>query len=83
MTATLAFHPTTPDYSLFGGNAEVLTNGNAEYDECADGPIGNDNAAIFEVTQTPRRRLSGKCRSPGNMPIEAMRIPSLYPGVQW
>ena len=34
-TATMAFNPTTPDYSFFGGNAEVLKNGNVEYDECA------------------------------------------------
>ena len=30
-TATFVFHPTTPDYSFFGGNAEVLKNGNVEY----------------------------------------------------
>ncbi len=34
-TATMVFNPTTPDYSFFGGNAEVLKNGNVEYDECA------------------------------------------------
>ena len=39
MTATLAFHPTTLDYSFFGGNAEVLKNGNiVEYDECGSTP---------------------------------------------
>jgi arylsulfate sulfotransferase len=36
-TATFAFHPTTPTYSFFGGNAEVLKNGNVEYCESATG----------------------------------------------
>ena len=52
MTATLAFHPTTLDYSFFGGNAEVLVNGNVEYDECAATPLPSNNGAIFEVTKT-------------------------------
>jgi arylsulfate sulfotransferase len=50
-TATLTFHPTAPAYSYFGGNAEVLKNGNVEYDECATTTPAN-NAAIYEVTQT-------------------------------
>ena len=35
MTATLAFDPLAPAYSFFGGNAEVLKNGNLEYGLCA------------------------------------------------
>jgi len=49
--ATLAFHPTTPDYAFFGGNAEALKNGNIEYDECASTALPATNASIFEVTQ--------------------------------
>ncbi len=37
MTATLAFHPTAPTYSFFGGNAAVLANGNVEFCESAGG----------------------------------------------
>jgi hypothetical protein len=39
--ATLAFHPHAPFYSYFGGNAEVLKNGNVEYCETA-GAHGGD-----------------------------------------
>jgi hypothetical protein len=45
-TANMVFNPTTPDYSSFGGNAEVLKNGNAEYDECASTAFPANNAAI-------------------------------------
>jgi hypothetical protein len=52
MTAILTFHPTTPDYTFFGGNAEVLQNGNVECNECASTALPANNAAIYEVTQT-------------------------------
>ena len=65
-TATMAFNPTTPDYSFFGGNAEVLKNGNVEYDECASTPLPANNAAIFEVTQASpltNRLANADCRT--------------------
>ncbi len=83
MTATLAFNPTTPDYSFFGGNAEVLKNGNVEYDECGATPLPNNNAAIFEVTQTSTPQTVWELQVTGQYAYRGMRLPSLYPGVQW
>jgi arylsulfate sulfotransferase len=80
-TATLAFNPTAQGYSFFGGNAEVLNNGNVEYDECATTP--NGNAAIFEVTQTSPPQTVWQMQITGQYAYRGMRIPSLYPGVQW
>ena len=83
MTATLAFHPTTPDYSFFGGNAEVLKNGNMEYDESASTALPANNASIFEVTQTSPPQTVWQMQVAGQFAYRAMRIPSLYPGVRW
>ncbi|MGA7852916.1 MAG: aryl-sulfate sulfotransferase [Candidatus Acidiferrales bacterium] len=78
-TATLAFNPTTPDYSFFGGNAEALINGDVEYDECAAGV----NAAIFEVTQASPSQTVWQMHITGSNAYRGIRTPSLYPGVQW
>lgn len=82
-TATLAFHPTTPDYSTFGGNAEVLENGNVEFDECAATALPSTNAAIYEVTQAWPPQTTWQMKIAGRYAYRAMRLPSLYPGVQW
>lgn len=82
-TATFAFHPTTPDYSFFGGNAEVLKNGNVEYNECASMALPANNASIYEVTQTTPPQTVWQMQIAGQFAYRAMRIPSLYPGVQW
>lgn len=81
-TATFVIHPTTPDYSFFGGNAEVLKNGNVEYDECGQTTPAN-NSAIFEVTQSATPQTVWQMNVTGQYSYRAMRIPSLYPGVQW
>jgi arylsulfate sulfotransferase len=81
-TATLAFHPTTPAYSFFGGNAEVLKNGNVEYVE-SNTPLPTDNAAVYEVTQSSPSQIVWQMIITGQEAYRAMRIPSLYPGVQW
>jgi arylsulfate sulfotransferase len=82
-TATLTFHPTTPDYSYFGGNAEVLKNGNVEYDECASTPFPDSNGAIYEVTQTSTPQTVWQMQITGQYAYRGFRLPSLYPGVQW
>jgi hypothetical protein len=51
-TATLTFHFETPDYSGFGGNAEVLANGDMEFDECDSTNLIHPAADIYEVTQS-------------------------------
>jgi arylsulfate sulfotransferase len=83
MTATLAFHPTTPDYSVFGGNAEVLKNGNVEYDECASTPFPANNAKILEVTQASPPQTVWQMQIAGQFAYRGFRLPSLYPEVQW
>jgi len=82
-TATLAFGPTTPGYSYFGGNAEILPNGNVEYDECGTTAYPANNAVVYEVTQTTPPKTVWQMRITGQYAYRAMRIPSLYPGVQW
>jgi hypothetical protein len=83
MTATLSFNPTTPDYSFFGGNAEVLKNGNVEYDECSNGSLEGNNAAIFEVTQTSTPETVWHMKIAGQYDYRGFRMGSLYPDVQW
>ena len=83
MTAKLAFHPTNPDYTFFGGNAEVLKNGNVEFDECTTTLIPEDNAVVYEVTQTTPAQTVWVMKITGQDAYRAMRISSLYPGVQW
>jgi arylsulfate sulfotransferase len=80
-TATLVFHPTTTDYSFFGGNAEVLKNGNVEYCESAGGP--GTAGDIFEVVQDSTAQTAWKMQITGQYAYRGMRIASLYPGVQW
>jgi arylsulfate sulfotransferase len=82
-TATVAFNPTTPAYSFFGGNAETLKNGNVEYAECASTALPANNAAIYEVTQTSPPQTVWQMQIAGQFAYRGMRLPSLYPGVQW
>jgi arylsulfate sulfotransferase len=80
MTATQIFNSTTPDYSFFGGNAALLKNGDVEYDEAS---AGGPKAAVYEVTQTSSPQTVWQMNISGQYAYRAMRIPSLYPGVQW
>ncbi len=66
-TATLAFHPTTPTYSIFGGNSEVLKNGNLEYDNCAPTYPAQLMRRSSKSRRRRRRKRCGRCRLPGNM----------------
>ncbi len=82
-TATLVMNPTTPDYSFFGGNAQVLKNGNVEYVESASVPLPGSAGAIFEVLQSTPTQPVWQMRVTGQSVYRGVRIPSLYPGVQW
>ena len=82
-TATMVFNPTTPNYSFFGGNAEVLKNGNVEYDESASTALPANNAAIYEVTPTSPPQTVWQMQIAGQYAYRGFRMPSLYPGVQW
>jgi arylsulfate sulfotransferase len=71
-----------PVFFLFRGNARMLVNGNVEFDECA--PIfPTQNMAIYEVTKTTRPQTVWQMQMPGQFVYRGLRIPSLYPSVQW
>lgn len=80
-TATLAFYPTAPTYSFFGGNAAVLKNGNVEFCEAAGGP--GTAGVIYEVTQDSSAQKVWQMQVTGQYVYRGQRLPSLYPGVQW
>ena len=83
MTATLAFNPTAEAYSFFGGNAEVLANGNVEYDDSATTAPPANNAAVLEIIQTSPPQTVWQLNITGQFAYRGFRMPSLYPGVQW
>jgi arylsulfate sulfotransferase len=72
-----------PLSSPFGGSARLLQNGNIEFDECAATLPPNNNAAIFEVTKTTPPVTVWSMQIAGQYAYRGIRIPSLYPGVQW
>lgn len=81
-TATLVFQDVPNLFSFYGGNAEVLANGDLEYDLSAGGP-GN-SAVVLEVTQQQNpRQVVWQMTIPTISAYRAFRLPSLYPGVQW
>jgi hypothetical protein len=82
MTATLLSNQTTPDYSFFGGNAEVLRNGNLEFCEAAGGPQRN-TGTIYEFTPGSSPQQVWELQIPGVLAYRGLRLPSFYPGVQW
>jgi len=82
-TATLVSNPTAPVYSFFGGNAEVLANGNLEFAESATQTTPTNNATIYEMTQGATPQIVWQMQITGQYAYRGMRIPSFYPGVQW
>ncbi len=82
LTANIQWQDTLNLFSYFGGNAEVLGNGNSEFDECA-ATGGNPSGAVFEVTQDATPQIVWQLRVIGQYAYRMMRIPSLYRGVQW
>jgi arylsulfate sulfotransferase len=80
MTATLVTHYVPPPsyYSFFGGNAELLDNGDMHVDFCA--PVAG---AIVQELNTDATQVIWQATTPNADQFHAFRIPSLYPGVQW
>jgi arylsulfate sulfotransferase len=72
-----------PVFSFFGGSARLLKNGNVEFDECASTPLPANNASVFEVTRTTPPVTVWQMQISGQFAYRAIRVPSLYPGVQW
>jgi arylsulfate sulfotransferase len=86
-TATFNFHVTAPTYSFFGGNAEVLQNGDLEFCEAAEPngppltpPLVGD---IYEVSPSGSAQTVWHMKVTGQYIYRGQRLPSLYPGVQW
>jgi arylsulfate sulfotransferase len=82
MTATIAQHNPTGDYSNFGGNAELLGNGDLEADSCfvAGSPAGTTTTEM--TADQPAELVWSMHLTPGNA-YRSFRMPSMYPGVQW
>jgi len=83
-TATLAVNDVPNTYTFFGGNAEILQNGDFEYDLCSSSPSPpTPGATVLEVSEQAQRQVVWQMNISGNYAYRAFRIPSLYPGVQW
>ncbi len=81
-TATLVEHyvPAGSLYSFFGGNVELLANGNLEADFAA--PPGG---SVVQEVKGPdgAQQVVWQAVTKGTNQYRAFRMPSLYPGVQW
>lgn len=85
-TATLEFHKILTVENGYGGNAEVLANGDLEYDLCGlpTSPPGSlPNSEIDEITQGDASQQVWQMKLTGTNIYRGKRIPSLYPGVSW
>ncbi len=69
-----------PAFSVFGGSARMLANGNIEFAECAP-VVGFPR--VTEVTKTTPPQTVWQMQVAGQSVYRGFRIPSLYPGVQW
>lgn len=80
MTATMVDHYIPPDtyFSFFGGNAELLANGDTEVDFCA----ALRGATVQELSPQGHQVIWQGLTS-GADQFHVYRMPSLYPGVQW
>ena len=80
MTATMLTHysPGPKDFSFFGGNAELLANGDMEVDFCA-APAG----ALVQELDPTGAQIVWQSYSANTGAYHVYRMPSLYPGVQW
>lgn len=85
-TATLLHHYVAPAsyYSFFGGQTDLLGNGDIEADFCAasGGAILQEYTPGTAVTETSPQ-IVWQAVIPGAYLYRAQRMPSLYPGVQW
>jgi len=85
-TATLQHHYIAPAsfYSFFGGQADLLPNGDIEAAFCAakGGAIVQEYQPGASVVETSPS-IVWQAITPGYPAYRALRLPSLYPGVQW
>ncbi|MGH9680323.1 MAG: aryl-sulfate sulfotransferase [Candidatus Acidiferrales bacterium] len=81
-TATIVSHylPNPSIYSFFGGQVDLLADGHVEVDFCAP-PHGAIVRELDLSTAVPQ--IVWEADAPGSDQYRALRLPSLYPGVQW
>jgi arylsulfate sulfotransferase len=78
LTAQLIWQDSPLPFSLCCGNTDVVSNGDIEFDLAFTLP-----GMVEEVTsQTPPSAV-WQMTIAGQLPYRALRLPSLYPGVQW
>jgi len=86
MTATRVsqYIPPAALYSYFGGQIDLLANGNIEADFCSPktGAVIQEYAPPSGALQTAPA-IVWQASTPGYNQYRAYRLPSLYPGVQW
>jgi hypothetical protein len=84
MTATLSNAQIGPAYSYWGGNVELLANGNIEADYCNDqvSPSVVDSI-VQESTPGADPQLVWQMKVNNYTQYRAFREPSFYPGVSW
>ena len=83
MTASQTFLNTTPTYSFYGGNAEVLKNNDVEFDLCNVPVTTGFQTAAYQLTPEPSPQIVWQMTLTGANAYRSIRMPSLYPGVQW
>jgi hypothetical protein len=81
-TATFQFHQILPaaEYNSYGGNVEILKNGDFEYG--LPGATGG-SSEVFEVTPGSTPQTVWELTTPNSQGYRTFRLGSLYPGVQW
>jgi hypothetical protein len=81
-TASFIFHQIlpVPFFNGFAGSSRVLPNTNVEYNLAA---VGGKDGYTFEVTQTATPQTVWQMHIPRHFTYRSIRIPSLYPGIQW
>ena len=81
-TATLQFNPTAAAYNSFGGGADVLANGDLEYDLCGVS-TSPPKSEIDEITQGANSQQVWQMQVSVSNVYRSQRVPSLYPSVSW
>jgi len=65
-----------PTFTSFAGAARLLPNGHVLFDEATYG-------TIYEVTKTTPPQTVWQMQVPSQIIYRGIRVPSLYPGIQW
>ena len=80
-TASFIFHQVLPPnlYNVFAGSTRVQPNGNIEYNLAGVG----GTADTIEVTPTATPQTVWEMKVTNANTYRSIRLPSLYPGVQW